>query len=83
MALIGQPPQTDVDSKLGQGWMQWFSDAYTILNAVTLSGTTAQRPTKLLWAGRPYFDKSLGANGRPIWVNKLGTGWVFADGTAA
>jgi hypothetical protein len=66
-----------------QPWSAWFSRAWEILFAVSESGTTAQRPTKNLWPGRMYFDTSLGANGKPIWVNKTSTGWVLADGTAA
>lgn len=48
---------------------------------ISFAGPTAQRPP--LAAGQniglPYFDTSLGANGKPIWWN--GTAWVYADGT--
>ncbi len=47
-----------------------------------MSGTTANRPTKLLWPGRMYYDTTLAANGKPIWVNKGATGWVDATGAA-
>lgn len=53
-----------------------------VVAALTFSGTTAQRPTKFLWAGRPYFDTSLGAAGKPIWRNKDNTGWIDATGAA-
>lgn len=66
-----------------KSWGNFFSKVWTILSASVQSGTTAQRPTKLLWVGRQYFDTSLGANGKPIWRNKGNTGWVLADGTAA
>jgi hypothetical protein len=85
MALISQPPTNAVDegaSQVSQGWAQFFSNAYNILNAVTMSGTTANRPTKFLFAGRPYFDTSLAANGKPIWRNKGNTGWIDATGAA-
>jgi hypothetical protein len=49
-------------------WTTFFSNAYQLLNALTLSGTTANRPTKFLFVGRTYFDTSLGAHGKPIWV---------------
>lgn len=64
-------------------WANWYAQAYRVLFAVSQSGTTAQRPTSDLYAGQMYFDKSLGANGKPIWRNKGNTGWVLADGTAA
>ncbi len=66
-----------------KGQVSWFTQVFNICFAVSQSGTTANRPTANLWPGRMYFDTSLGANGKPIWVNKVGTGWVLADGTAA
>lgn len=91
MALLGGVPTTAVDTQDAQGmlqppsegWRNYFQAVYAICNALTMSGTTAQRPTVLLWPGRMYFDTSLGANGKPIWRNKGSTGWVLADGTAA
>ena len=60
----------------------WLSKASSIINAMVMSGTTAQRPTSFLWVGRPYFDTTLAAGaGRPIWYN--GTIWVLSDGTPA
>jgi len=91
MALINPPGIDTVDRQddggrlveVNQGWRNFFVAVYNICFALTQSGTTAQRPTSLLWAGRMYFDTSLGANGKPIWRNKGNTGWVLADGTAA
>jgi len=76
-------PVTDNMAKWPTPWGNWLSQAFAILQASQESGTTAQRPTKNLWPGRIYFDTSLGANGKPIWVNKNVNGWVLADGTAA
>lgn len=80
MPLLNQPPNVAVDQggQVSPGWATWFSQASIILLALTQSGTTAQRPTRLLWAGRMYFDTTLGL---PIWYK--GPGWVKADGTAA
>lgn len=64
-------------------WGNWMTRAGNILLAVSESGTTANRPVSGLYPGRMYFDISLGANGKPIWMNKGMTGWVLADGTAA
>jgi len=75
MALINTPPQTGVDAILGTGWAEWLNSAYNILTALTQSGTTAQRPVKLLWVGRTFFDVTLN---RPIWYT--GTNWIRADG---
>lgn len=90
MALISAPgnPAVDVQDDQGNivrvesGWRNFFSQVFTICNALTMSGTTANRPTAMLWAGRMYFDTSLAANGKPIWVNKGGTGWIDATGAA-
>lgn len=85
--MISPPPNKaaiqDKDGKLDPSWGEFFSDVFTDLISLQSSGTTAKRPTRNLFPGRFYFDTSLGANGKPIWVNKASTGWVLADGTAA
>jgi hypothetical protein len=83
-----QPPPSrssiqDKDGTVDPSWIEFFSSVFTDLVCLQSSGTTAKRPTKNLFPGRFYFDTSLGANGKPIWVNKASTGWVLADGTAA
>lgn len=90
MALIGSPGVTPVDAQGGDGillgvspaWRNFFNSVFNICNALTMSGTTANRPTAMLWPGRMYFDTSLAANGKPIFVNKGGTGWIDATGAA-
>lgn len=84
MAVINQPPSDAVDSVDAngalvapkEGWRNFFQQVFTVCNAASLSGTTAQRPTTLLWVGRPFFDTTLN---RPIWY--AGTNWIKADGT--
>lgn len=75
MDNINQPPFTNVDAKLGTGWQTYFNTTTDLLNALTSSGTTVQRPTKNLYTGRTYFDTTLGI---PIWYR--GTVWVNASG---
>ena len=58
-----------------EGWRNFFNQVYVICNAMTLSGTTAQRPTVMLWKGRMFFDTTLG---KPIWYKTAG--WVGATG---
>lgn len=80
MAIINQPPTTAVDSNgdvVASEWRLFFVAVFNVCLAVTSSGTTAQRPTKLLWTGRPYFDTTLG---KPIWYKTAG--WVDATGAA-
>jgi hypothetical protein len=87
MALLNQTPNTAVDEmggKVNQSWAQFFSQISALLTAITQTGTTAKRPTTFLWVGRPYFDTSLGAHGKPIWVASVAAGvatWV--DATSA
>ena len=78
--LINQPPNTAVDlnGAVAGGWANFFSAVFNILSALVLSGTTANRPTKFLWTGRPYFDTTLAI---PIWYS--GAAWIKADGTPA
>ena len=78
MSLINQPPNVKVDdaTQVNQGWATFFNTVFQLLVALTSSGTTANRPTKMLWVGRTYFDTTLT---RPIWYT--GTNWIRADGT--
>ena len=63
-------------------WTTFFSNAYQLLVALTLSGTTANRPIKFLFIGRTYFDTSLT---KPVWVSSVNSSgvatWVDATGT--
>lgn len=90
MAIISQPPTSSVDDStavdangnpamqvVNNEWRNFFVAAYNVLLALTMSGTTANRPTKLLWTGRTYFDTTLG---KPIWYKT--SGWVDATGVA-
>jgi hypothetical protein len=56
-------------------WAEFFSDIYFAIVGMQQSGTTANRPTKRLYVGMPYFDTTLN---RPIWYT--GTNWIRADG---
>lgn len=64
--------------RITKAWTAWFGRVFEVCFAASQSGTTAQRPTVGLWAGRPYFDTTLGY---PIWYD--GTQWVDATGTPA
>lgn len=88
MAIIQQIPTTSADESTAVDasgnaaelimkieWRNFFSSVYNICSAVTNSGLTANRPTKLLWTGRTYFDTTLG---KPIWYKTAG--WVDATG---
>lgn len=83
MALINQPPQTPVDQNgaVSMGWATFFSAAFSILDALTMSGPTASRPVKFLWIGRNYFDVTLG---KPVWLRSVGPNvWVDGVGTVS
>ena len=86
MPLISPPGNTAVDlqgrdgkvTNVEQGWRNFFSAVFNICNALTMSGTTANRPSAGLWTGRMYFDTTLG---KPIWYKTVG--WVDATGAPA
>lgn len=85
MSIINPPPQSPVDVLNGQslvnvteGWRNWFNSVFTVCASLTQSGTTAQRPTRILWVGRRYFDTTLS---KPVWY--VGPGWVDATGAPA
>lgn len=89
MALINNVPGdeiTDVPAdpkkrvRLGQGWISWFAQVFYLLSNITRSGTTAQRPTKNVWIGQPFFDTTLMAPVYAASVNPIV--WVpAASGT--
>lgn len=72
----------DVDGKtLSNPWSVWFNKLWITAGSVDNSGTTANRPVKNLFVGRPYFDTTLGY---PIWLKSVNpTVWCRSDGTAA
>ena len=71
-------PVINADGKTSVAWSQWFARAHRILSAMQSSGTTADRPTTLLWIGRRYFDESLGL---PVYVRSVTpTVWINAAG---
>jgi hypothetical protein len=82
MAIINTPPVQspfDRDGVVTREWREWCKAVYLIAGSTSQSGTTAQRPP-IKYAGQFYFDKDLGSNGKPIWANKNGDGWVDATG---
>lgn len=68
------------DGKASRTWGQWLSRTHDIVVSLQQSGPTADRPTKVLWIGRRYFDTTLGI---PVWVQSVKpTVWVNASGSA-
>lgn len=61
-------------------WAGWFSTVQGILQDVSSSGTTAQRPTANQYVSKHYFDTTLG---KPIWLKTPGTSPVWVDATGA
>jgi hypothetical protein len=60
-------------------WQEFFTSVFNVITSLQQSGTTAQRPTKGLWVGMPYFDTTLGYQinllsvSPNVWVNGAGT----------
>lgn len=61
----------DSTSKVFGVWQQWFDRAQSVLNAVTSSGRTQDRPTGNLYVGQQFFDTDL--NQEVFWN---GTTWT-------
>lgn len=83
MNIINNVPQNEdifTDKKAFKfSWYTWFQQVYTICFAAQQSGTTAQRPDKLIWIGRRYFDSDLG---KPVFVKSANpVVWVDGVGT--
>jgi len=73
--LNGALPVQDKRALWSQPWANWLMASFTMIFDVQNSGTTANRPTKGLYTGKPYFDTTLG---KPIWYKTAG--WVDATG---
>lgn len=67
------------DRHVTPSWNQWFQRAQNVVVAVNASGPTSERPKKVLWVGRPFFDTTLG---RPVYVKSVNPA-VWVDGTGA
>lgn len=64
------PDATLVDDqgRATTGWLQVFSRWQRVILAAQQSGTTANRPTSLLWVGRRFYDTTLN---KPVWVSSV------------
>lgn len=67
-----------LDRSMPKAHIAWYGAVGRLCNDLQSAGTTANRPTRGLWIGRPFFDTTLGY---PVWYD--GTGWVDATGTSA
>lgn len=68
----------DEGGNLTPAWAQWFTRTHNSTRTLQESGITADRPDKLLWVGRFYFDITIG---KPIWLRSVGPNvWVDATG---
>lgn len=63
--------------KASVDWFNWMDAMTKTANDMRSSGSTGNRPTARLFAGRTFFDTTLG---KPIWYD--GTGWVDATGAS-
>jgi muramidase (phage lysozyme) len=52
-------------------WQVWFDRIQVILNGVTASGPTSNRPTQNLYVGQVFFDTTLN---KPVYWN--GSTWI-------
>lgn len=76
---FGEPstaPLTDKDGNATQSFATWVSRMTFIGQAAQQSGTTANRPTSILWIGRQYYDTDLGL---PVFVDSVGPPVVWHD----
>lgn len=50
-------------------WYTWMARVNTLARSIQESGTTADRPTYLVWIGRRYYDTTLNM---PVYVSSVG-----------
>lgn len=74
----GDLPISDGAGRVSVPWASWFTRVHAAVSALYQSGSTANRPTSMLWVGRVYMDTTLG---KPVWVKSVKpTVWVDATG---
>lgn len=75
-------PLNEAGDDFTQSWTAFFTKVRNVCVGRSQSGTTAQRPTKGLEIGLPFFDTTLG---KPIWIKTVtpAVAWVDATGAAA
>jgi hypothetical protein len=72
-------PLVDASMMPTTPWRVLFSRWQTIILSVQQSGTTAQRPTSVLWIGRRFFDITIG---QPVYLKSIAPRvWVNGAGT--
>jgi len=72
-------PVTDDRGILSVPWGQVFTRWQAAIGSIVQSGTTANRPTSILWIGRSYYDTTLN---KPVYVSAVKpTVWRDAAGT--
>jgi hypothetical protein len=77
--LPSNDPLVDDKGMAFRTWAQWISWVHLTVTAARQSGTTAERPTSILWIGRQYFDRTLN---KPVYVSAVKpTVWRDAAGT--
>lgn len=72
-------PDVDQDGNLDRSYAAFLTALRDGVVLRSQHGTTAQRPTKQVEIGLPYYDTTLG---KPIWINSVGP-IVWHDATGA
>ena len=76
--LPSNDPIVDERRMAFRTWAQWLSWVHLTIQAARQSGTTAERPTTLLWIGRQFYDTTLN---KPVYVSAVRpTVWRDAAG---
>lgn len=70
-----------VDGKPSPSFSQWIFRIHAYVSGSRQSGVTADRPTKGLWFGRRYYDRTLN---KPVYVSSVNpVVWRDAAGVIA
>lgn len=81
--MLNKPPFVaaivNTTQNVSMDWIQWLDSVWLYVSPIGQSGTTAKRPVKQLFIGRPYFDTTLGYSinvktvSPAVWVNGAGS----------
>lgn len=84
MAIINELSGNRIADEKGNAtdeMASWLKRAFILFTSVQESGITANRPTKLMWVGRRYYDTTIG---KPVYASAIsGVTITWKDATGA
>lgn len=66
--MPGAGPMFDESGAYTPQWAVWMSSTNRTMQAIRMSGATADRPKSGFYIGQPFYDTTLN---KPVWVSSI------------